>query len=280
LAGPRLSSTPPNPGSAGVGQPRRGPLRTWLRRVWVVFGLGATIALFMSFQARGIAPGALLSDADVVVLETPTHISFTPRRSAGDVRLLFLPGGMVQPRAYTPVARAIAEAGFEVVIVKLPFLGRHVLHDRHEAEVARRVRSWTTAPGRGHWVLAGHSMGGRLAAEFTAAEPGSIAKLVLIATTHPRDVDLSRTGMEVIKIHGTRDGVASLARARENAPRLPADTRWYEVEGGNHAQFGNYGPQLGDGRATISRADQQGALVSILLQEMQALGRSAAPEGG
>jgi len=275
-----MNAAPSDQATPGVGPPRRGPLRTWLRRVWVVFGLGATTALVLSFQARGLDPGTLLSDAQVVVLETRTHISFRPTESAGEARLLFLPGGMVQPSAYAPVARAIAEAGFEVVIVKLPFLGRHVLHAGHEAEVARRVRTWTTEPGSRPWVLAGHSMGGRLAAEITAAEPGPVAKLVLVATTHPRDVDLSRASVDVVKIHGTRDGVASLARARENAPLLPADTRWYEVEGGNHAQFANYGPQLGDGRATISRAEQQRALVSILLQEMQALEPPEAPDQG
>jgi hypothetical protein len=29
------------------------------------------------------------------------------------------------------------------------------------------------------------------------------------------------------------------------------------LEGGNHAQFGSYGPQRGDGTATLSASEQQ-----------------------
>ena len=31
----------------------------------------------------------------------------------------------------------------------------------------------------------------------------------------------------------------------------------YEIQGGNHAQFGNYGPQKGDLPATITAEEQQ-----------------------
>ena len=39
---------------------------------------------------------------------------------------------------------------------------------------------------------------------------------------------------------------------------LPADTEWITIEGGNHAQFGDYGVQDGDGEATISAEMQWG----------------------
>jgi hypothetical protein len=42
---------------------------------------------------------------------------------------------------------------------------------------------------------------------------------------------------------------------------LPADTTWVVIEGGNHAQFGDYGSQPGDNPATISAADQQTQVV-------------------
>jgi hypothetical protein len=43
----------------------------------------------------------------------------------------------------------------------------------------------------------------------------------------------------------------------ESLQRLPVDATLVEIEGGNHAQFGDYGPQEGDGVATIDRAEQQ-----------------------
>ncbi len=42
---------------------------------------------------------------------------------------------------------------------------------------------------------------------------------------------------------------------------LPADTTWVVIEGGNHAQFGDYGIQPGDNVATISAAEQQTQIV-------------------
>lgn len=37
-----------------------------------------------------------------------------------------------------------------------------------------------------------------------------------------------------------------------------------EIEGGNHAQFGNYGPQKGDLPAAISAQDQQAQTVEAI----------------
>jgi hypothetical protein len=53
-----------------------------------------------------------------------------------------------------------------------------------------------------------------------------------------------------------------------NAARLPADTRWVEIAGANHAQFGYYGPQLGDDKATITREEQQRRLVELIMSEL------------
>ena len=37
-----------------------------------------------------------------------------------------------------------------------------------------------------------------------------------------------------------------------------------EIEGGNHAQFGNYGPQKGDPPAAISAQEQQAQTVAAI----------------
>ena len=39
----------------------------------------------------------------------------------------------------------------------------------------------------------------------------------------------------------------------------------YAIEGGNHAQFGNYGEQKGDGAALISAEEQQQQAVQFIL---------------
>lgn len=118
------------------------------------------------------------------------------------------------------------------------------------------------------WVLAGHSRGGMLASRFVRENSTGLAGLVLIATTHPRDFSLANVTMPVTRIYGTSDGVATYAKMRQNQHLLPQNTTWIAIPGGNHVQFGYYRHQLGDHRATISRADQQTLLASALLNAL------------
>jgi pimeloyl-ACP methyl ester carboxylesterase len=211
----------------------------------------------------------LETDAKVRVTRHEDHLEFAPRADGKLVNLLFFPGGMVQIEAYAPMARAIAETGYRVVLVRLPFLGRHAPSDEHQREALQRaIRQFENAGPDIRWVVAAHSFGGVLASRLAAERHDAIRALVLIGTTHPRDVDLSSTDLPVLKILGTRDGVASPAGARVNAARLPADTRWVEIAGANHAQFGYYGPQLGDDKATITREEQQRRLVELIMSEL------------
>lgn len=50
-----------------------------------------------------------------------------------------------------------------------------------------------------------------------------------------------------------------------NRRYLPSDARMIRIEGGNHAQFGWYGFQLGDQAATIARIEQQQIILATLL---------------
>ena len=46
---------------------------------------------------------------------------------------------------------------------------------------------------------------------------------------------------------------------------LSADSEQHVIAGGNHAQFGNYGKQMGDGDAFISVENQQRQTVKMIL---------------
>ena len=80
---------------------------------------------------------------------------------------------------------------------------------------------------------------------------------MLVGTTHPKEDDLSALQIPVTKVFASNDGVAPRERVLANRALLPAQTRWVEIEGGNHSQFGRYGHQLFDGEATITRAEQE-----------------------
>lgn len=70
-------------------------------------------------------------------------------------------------------------------------------------------------------------------------------------------IALSDRTLPVLKIYGSEDGVADEADILANRGNLPATAEVVRIAGANHAQFGYYGFQFGDNRATISRAEQQ-----------------------
>jgi len=79
--------------------------------------------------------------------------------------------------------------------------------------------------------------------------------LTLWASYPAASNDLASEEVAVLSVYGTRD--MSVDELVENQARLPDSTRWVVIEGGNHAQFGNYGPQPGDQTPQISIEQQQ-----------------------
>ena len=62
-----------------------------------------------------------------------------------------------------------------------------------------------------------------------------------------------------LALYGSEDGLL-------NKEKLEGTANVIEIPGGNHAYFGNYGEQRGDGAATITREEQQ----RITAQEISA----------
>jgi pimeloyl-ACP methyl ester carboxylesterase len=214
-----------------------------------------------------VNPALLQSSEAVTVRDSGAILMFAPRRDTTSAGVIFLPGGAIDPRAYVPLLRAVAEAGYPAVLVRLPWraaptdAGRRVVRDRILAIIS-------THPDR-RWILAGHSRGAALSARFAGEHPDALAGLVLIATTHPKQASLAALPIPVTKIYATHDCVADSAAVFTNAHLLPAGTRWVRLEGGNHRQFGWYGAQLGDCTATIGRQAQQAATLETLLESLQ-----------
>jgi pimeloyl-ACP methyl ester carboxylesterase len=172
----------------------------------------------------------------------------------------------VDPKAYAPLARSIAERGHEVVIVKLPM--RLAPFEFQKEEAVERGRSWIEShPGR--WVAAGHSLGGVISCRLAAAYGDLLAGLVLIGTSHPVVLDLSQVAFPVTKVYATNDGLATVEKVEATRRHLPPHTRWVRIEGGNHGQFGWYGRQLHDRPATISREEQQARTIEALLDVLR-----------
>jgi pimeloyl-ACP methyl ester carboxylesterase len=116
-------------------------------------------------------------------------------------------------------------------------------------------------PEIGNWAVGGHSLGGAMAASFADNHRDWVDGLILWAAYPAGNNDLSEADLAVLSIYGTRDGLATRDKIDGSRALLPPDTEWVELAGGNHAQFGWYGPQSGDNPATIGHLEQQEQIV-------------------
>jgi len=123
----------------------------------------------------------------------------------------------------------------------------------------------------GRWVMAGHSLGGAMAAAFVASGDPAVDGLVLWGAYPSSGDDLSDWAGQVTSISATYDGLTTPDDIARTTPLLPTSTEFVIIDGGNHAQFGWYGEQRGDGSATISREDQQSQTVDATLSLLRAL---------
>jgi pimeloyl-ACP methyl ester carboxylesterase len=236
----------------------------WSRILLAILGLLAVIVI--GFVAWGETPAkpmpetlsALQSDPQVTVT-TGKWLVFTPVAVQPETGFIIYPGGRVDYRAYAPLARAIAEEGYLVVIVHMP-LNLAVFDSSAAAHVV------AANPMIKHWAVGGHSLGGAMAANFVYTHPGAMQGLVLWAAYPASNNDLSNSPIQALSISGTRDGLSTPEKIAASVPLLPKDTILVPIEGGNHAQFGWYGPQSGDNPASISREEQQSQVVKATVE--------------
>lgn len=210
------------------------------------------------YQATDLPPDTLKSTLTVTVTESAAEIYFQPRSARRPTGILFLPGGMVDPLAYTPLLKSLAASGHPARLIRLPY--RCACTDSQVTALFSEVTKIVQSNPGTRWYLAGHSRGAMLATRYARESQSNIAGLVLIATTHPRDFDLSASHLKITKIQGTHDNIASLEAAKANSHLLPPGTLWITIPGANHVQFAYYGHQLLDGLPDITREQQQAAL--------------------
>jgi hypothetical protein len=246
-----------------------------IRRVWITTGISATIVFvvwcLIAYRASATAQSALKGTDAVHVSEGEHQWLFQPRNSSASVGLLFYPGALVDPVAYAPLLLAVASKGYPAVLVQVPRRG--VLGGAEGAESLNRgVAATLSVPSVHRWVVAGHSRGVEIAARLASTRAPSIAGLVLIGSSHPRDFSIANIGLPVTRVYGTRDTVADFEKQQATQRNLPPSTELVRIDGGNHSQFGSYGFQPGDWPATISREDQQRQTVAALVDMLRRIG--------
>lgn len=186
-------------------------------------------------------------------------ITATPASGASATGIVFYPGAKVDPYAYLPALQELVAEGVTVVIIEPLF--NMALFDLTPLEEAT-----ATAPGVTDWWVGGHSLGGVKACMM--AEDESIRGLVLLASFCAND--LSQRDLSVVQLLGANDNLTDPIAVEDAKALLPDGSLEQVLTGANHASFGAYGPQSGDGDATLSKAAGFAAITEALSAALHA----------
>ncbi|PQZ56945.1 alpha/beta hydrolase [Microbacterium sp. MYb54] len=186
----------------------------------------------------------------ITVTDADQGIVLAPAEGESDLGLVFIPGAKVDPWAYAAILQGLAEDGVTVVITR-PWLNLAFFDPRG-------LDAFTSAaPDVDVWSVGGHSLGGVRACQLASDADA----LVLFASYCAND--LSESGLPVLSLSGSEDGLSTPQKIADARDQLPADADMEEIEGASHASFGDYGPQDGDGTPTISSDDMHAEVTRL-----------------
>lgn len=188
---------------------------------------------------------ALESTDDVKVEEVDYGYFFDG--PGNDTALIFYPGAKVEDLAYASLLKQLAAEGIDCYLVHMP--GNLAFMGMNRADKIMETYSYD------HWYLAGHSLGGAMAAVYADKNSEKLDGLIFLAAYSTKD--LSDTNLKVLSIYGSNDGVVNMDKVTEGRKLMPSAYEEFCIQGGNHAGYGDYGAQKGDGEADISAKEQQ-----------------------
>ena len=110
-----------------------------------------------------------------------------------------------------------------------------------------------------NWYIGGHSLGGSMAASYASTNPDLFDGLILLASYSTEKIPF-----KVLSIYGSEDMILNSKKYLEYRTNISSNLYEYKLEGGNHAFFGTYGVQSGDGVATISNIEQLTATAEMI----------------
>ena len=231
--------------------------RFWLILVTVILLLPMVFMVYVSqyYHADESAHSSLESDEIVSVTEMK-YGWFFDGPSDTDA-LIFYPGGKVEETAYAPLLHLLAGKGMDVCLVRMPF--RLAVFDVNKADQVMSQHDYV------HWYIGGHSLGGAMAATYAAGHNEQLNGVILLAAYPTKPLDES---LLAITIYGSEDHVLNMKKLNAAKRFLPENSKEYVIDGGNHAQFGNYGLQTGDGKSTVSSETQQQKTIELIMQNL------------
>ncbi len=223
--------------------------------ILIFLSAGFLVYTGIYYHADALAIAALESDDQVAVSQTSYGWYFDG--PSKDHALVFCPGAKVEETAYAPFLHSLAAQGIDVCLVRMPF--RLAVLGMNSAESVIKQHDYP------HWYIGGHSMGGAVAAIYAANHPEQFEALILCAAYPTKALP---EDMRVVSLYGSEDCVVNMSNI-EKGRSFASSACYVEhvISGGNHAQFGNYGAQRGDGPAFLSAQDQQMEAIDVIMKE-------------
>lgn len=216
--------------------------------IMILFIAAFFIYTSIYYKAEDVAVNALNQDIKSGRAKEESQYILLPSKTQTDTALIFYPGGKVEAAAYYPLLSKISDQGITCILVKMPF-NLAVFNPAAADKIMKEI------PDIKNWYIGGHSLGGAMASSYMASHPDSLNGLILLGAYPYGDIDTQKA----LVLYGTMDGVLSREKIKGAADVIP-------IEGGNHAGFGNYGSQKGDGVALISEEDQQEISTDAILK--------------
>lgn len=168
--------------------------------------------------------------------------------TASQKGIIFYPGAKVEESSYLPLLEKLRRKGITCVVVKMPF-HLAIFNKDGANDVLEKI------PEMKQWYMAGHSLGGAMASSYASKHKDRIDGLILLGAYVYGDFPIAKT----VTIYGSEDTILNKSKIKYNE-------NIFVIPGGNHAQFGNYGYQKGDGKAAITADEQQEKTVDIILK--------------
>lgn len=214
---------------------------------------GGTVYIFDYYHMADEALQYLQSTEEVIIKEIDTGLLFDGEGE--DTALIFYPGAKVEYTAYAPLLYRLASEGIDCFAVRMP--GNLAVLGKNKADEILAEYNY------GSWYLAGHSLGGAMAAGYAAEHEDEMKGLVLLAA-YPTE-SMTKAEFAVLSVYGSEDMVLNRDKLAEGRALMPEDYTEICIKGGNHAGFGNYGEQKGDGTSSVTGEEQQEQTVKAIL---------------
>jgi dienelactone hydrolase len=205
----------------------------------VVLALGLVTYGYLSYTTErdrampaADALAALESDSAVEV-SLDDWLVMTPKNTPNGIGIVVYPGAHCDIRGYAPVLKEIAAAGYLVVVPEMPFDFSIFAPDR-----ADEVRA--AYPEIEHWVIAGHSLGGAMAARYAQLNQDNLAGLIVFDSYPPKSNSLADSELPILLFERVRDDGSRDQKFIDNDELFPEDVPRIMIPGGQHMYYGSF----------------------------------------